>query len=179
MGDDVRALTGHDPYPIPGIPRQKRRPNLTTMTTDFAAAEAFVFTHARLLERQRLSVLLYNDDLRAVLTTLAAYQDDDGGFGQAFEPDVRGPHSGTTATLTALELLDAFGALDRVAARLALRWVGTIARSDGGLLFGLPAAAHAPTHPRCSRPTRDPTCTASSACSDMFSDGRVGLAVIG
>ena len=117
------------------------------MTTDIAAAETFVLTHARLLERRRLAVLLHDEDPRAVLTTLAAYQNDDGGFGQALEPDVRGPHSETTATLTALELLDALGALDQSAAGRALRWVGTVARGDGGIPFVLPASSAFPQAP--------------------------------
>jgi hypothetical protein len=117
------------------------------MTIDIAAAEAFVLTHARLLERRRLGVLIHDEDPRAVLTTLAAYQNEDGGFGQALEPDVRGPHSETTATLTALELLDALGALDQSAAGRALRWVGTVARGDGGIPFVLPASSAFPQAP--------------------------------
>jgi hypothetical protein len=117
------------------------------MTIDVAAAETFVLTHGRLLERRRLRVLLHGEDSQTVLTTLAGYQNDDGGFGQALEPDVRGPHSETTATVTALELLEAHGTLGEPAAQQALHWLGTVARRDGGIPFMLPASEAFPHAP--------------------------------
>lgn len=117
------------------------------MTIDIEAAEQFVLTHARLLERCRLGVLLHDDTPGATLAALAAYQNDDGGFGWALEPDVRGPHSETTSTLAALELLAELDALDSALAARALSWVVTVAGSDGGVPFVLPASLSFPRAP--------------------------------
>lgn len=120
---------------------------MTATQIDIAAAEEFVLTRARLLERQRLAVILHDADLHGTLSALAAHQNADGGFGQALEPDVRAPHSETTATLTALELLEAHGALSHRFTSEALRWVESVARSDGGIPFMLSASdafPHAP-----------------------------------
>lgn len=114
---------------------------------DIDDAETFVLTHARLLERRRLAVLLHDEDPGGVLASLTAYQNADGGFGQALEPDVRSPHSETTATLTALELLAEYGVLDSSAAERALAWVGSVVGGDGGIPFMLPASADYPHAP--------------------------------
>lgn len=120
---------------------------MTVMQIDLAAAEEFVLTHARLLERRRLAVLVHDGDVAEMLPALSAFQNADGGFGHALEPDVRGPHSETTSTLTGLELLDVHNALDHEMAGRALRWVGSVVRRDGGIPFMLPASdpfPHAP-----------------------------------
>lgn len=117
------------------------------MTIDIEAAEQFVLTHARLLERCRLGVLLHDDTPAATLAALAAYQNDDGGFGWGLEPDVRGPHSETTSTLAALELLADLDALDSTLAGRALGWAATVAGSDGGVPFVLPASLSIPRAP--------------------------------
>jgi hypothetical protein len=117
------------------------------MTIDIGAAERFVLTHARLLERCRLGVLLHGAGPAATLAALAAYQNDDGGFGWALEPDLRGPHSETTSTLDALELLAELHVLDSAPARQALSWVATVVGADGGVPFVLPASLAFPRAP--------------------------------
>lgn len=114
---------------------------------DLDAATNFVLTHGRLLERQRLDTLLHDSRPTGVLASLAGYQNADGGFGQALEPDVRAPHSETIATLTALELLAEYGAESGSAAARALAWVGTVAGADGGIPFMLPASNSFPHAP--------------------------------
>ena len=47
--------------------------------------------------------------LTAVLATLRAYRNRDGGFGHALEPDVRAPESEPASTLHGLEVLGEIG----------------------------------------------------------------------
>jgi hypothetical protein len=117
------------------------------MPVDVAAAERFVLANARLLERHRLAALLHGAPAAPVLAALRAYRNPDGGFGNALEPDVRGPESEPAATLHALEVLAGVGALDDPMVAGAGAWIATIAHPDGGLPFVLPAAADHPRAP--------------------------------
>jgi hypothetical protein len=114
------------------------------MPVDIAAAEQFIHSTARLLDRHRLAVLLGGAPVQPVLTALRGYQNPDGGFGHALEPDVRDPASQPTAALHALEVLAEVGALDDPMVGQAADWAARNARADGALPFVLPSAA---THP--------------------------------
>lgn len=120
--------------------------------TDVDAAERFVLASARLLDRRRLAVLLHGAPVEPVLDALRAYRNPDGGFGHALEPDIRAPSSEPSATLRALEVLAEVGALDDPIVGEAAAWVGSIAGSDGGVPFSLPAAADYPHAPFLSLP---------------------------
>jgi len=113
------------------------------MTVKVSAAERFVYSSARLLDRHRLAVLLHDAPIEPVLRGLAAYRNSDGGYGHALEPDVRGPNSETTSTLHALEVLDELNALGDPLADV-VEWVATVAESDGGVPFILPTSAGYP-----------------------------------
>ena len=113
------------------------------VTVDVAAADWFIYSSARLLDRHRAAVLLHDSPIEPVLRALAAYRNPDGGYGHALEPDVRGPYSETTSTLHALEVLDELDALGDPLADVA-DWVATVAESDGGVPFVLPTAAGYP-----------------------------------
>jgi hypothetical protein len=117
------------------------------MPVDLAAAERFVYANARLLDRHRLAVLRDATSVAPVLQTLRAYQNPDGGFGHALEPDVRGPESEPASTLHALEVLAEIGRLDDPMVGDAADWIGTIAAADGGVPFVLPPAAAHPHAP--------------------------------
>jgi hypothetical protein len=80
------------------------------MSTVFARAREFVFDQARPLERARLLFHFESGPARAVLDELAAYQNDDGGFGHALEPDLRTSASSAVATWTACTVLHEVGA---------------------------------------------------------------------
>jgi hypothetical protein len=69
------------------------------MPVNLPAARQFIFANARLLDRYRAAVLLDGAPADAVVQALRAYRNPDGGFGHALEPDVRTPHSETTAAL--------------------------------------------------------------------------------
>jgi hypothetical protein len=103
--------------------------------TDLEAARTFVHTHGRLPDRLRLLHLDGRASAEQVVSALDGYRNADGGYGHALEPDVRSPHSETTSTLAALELLDALGLGGCEQARAALAWVGSVVAADGGVPF--------------------------------------------
>lgn len=117
------------------------------MPVDIETAERFMLANARLLDRHRLAVLLHGAPVAPVLGALRAYRNPDGGFGHALEPDLRGPDSEPAATLHALEVLTAIGALDDPMVADAAAWVATIADPDGGVPFVLPTAVAYPHAP--------------------------------
>jgi hypothetical protein len=84
------------------MPRMKR---LTTSA--FRRAERFLQTEARELERRLFAFHFGGDEgaRRRVIEELAGYQNPDGGFGRALEPDVRMLDSSVVATKFALQIL--------------------------------------------------------------------------
>ena len=60
-------------------------------TESFERARRFLKTEARSLERTLFERHFEAGPAGAVLAALAAFQNDDGGFGRALEPDVRTP----------------------------------------------------------------------------------------
>lgn len=60
---------------------------------DFGKAADFIWTNGRLLERRILEYFFYNGSSGQILDALKAYQNMDGGFGNALEPDLRTPDS--------------------------------------------------------------------------------------
>jgi hypothetical protein len=56
-------------------------------------AVQFVWTNARLLERRVFEHAFFGGSANDVVRALRAYQNDDGGFGHALEPDLRAPDS--------------------------------------------------------------------------------------
>jgi hypothetical protein len=117
------------------------------MPVDVAAAERFVLTGARLLDRHRLAVLLHDAPADPALLALRAYRNPDGGFGHALEPDVRAPGSEPVATLQALEVLISLGAGDDPMVAGAAVWIESIAGPDGSVPSVLPSAAAYPHAP--------------------------------
>jgi hypothetical protein len=71
----------------------------------FAAARAYIMSHGRPVDQARFAYHFENGDSATVLQALAAFQNDDGGFGHALEPDLRTPASSAIATSTGLAIL--------------------------------------------------------------------------
>jgi hypothetical protein len=114
---------------------------------DRSAAESFIWSAARLVDRHRYAFLFADAPAEPVLGALRGYRNPDGGFGHALEPDLRCPGSQPAATLYALEILNEVVAADSGAARDARAWIASIAQADGGIPFALPgfqAYPHAP-----------------------------------
>jgi hypothetical protein len=105
---------------------------------DRSAAENFVWSTARLVDRHRYAFLFQDAPAQPVPDALAAYRNDDGGFGHALEPDLRCPGSQPAATFYALEMLHEVDREDSELARDARRWIASIAEPDGGIPFVLP-----------------------------------------
>jgi hypothetical protein len=63
------------------------------MDNSFAAADRFLLNQARLLERRLFATLFLGQPAARVTDALSGYQNDDGGFGHALEPDTRCPAS--------------------------------------------------------------------------------------
>lgn len=109
------------------------------------AAENFIWLNARLLDRHRYAYLFMGGSADQVLTALRAYQNPDGGFGNALEPDLRTPTSQPAAIWTALEILDEIDRLDDPMVTAACDFLMANAAPDGGAPFVLPSAL---AHPR-------------------------------
>lgn len=126
------------------------------MSVDLAAAERFVLTNGRVLDRHRLAVLLHDGPRERVHAALRVYRNADGGFGHGLEPDLRAAHSEPLATHGALAVLDEIDGLQDPMVADATTWIASIALPDGGIPFALPAAAGTPHAPWID-PTAEPT----------------------
>jgi hypothetical protein len=102
---------------------------------DFDAAAAFIAANARVLDRRRFGRLFADGGPRPVRDAVAAYRNDDGGFGHALEPDCRAPGSQPPAVEMALRVMDESGAWDDDLVRGACDWLATVAPAEGGAAF--------------------------------------------
>lgn len=73
--------------------------------TAFEKVRQFIYRNARPLDLARFQYHFEGGSKEAVLTTLAAYQNKDGGFGHALEPDAWNPNSAPIQIWTATEIL--------------------------------------------------------------------------
>ena len=84
---------------------------MTKMSAEsFNAARTYIMTHGRPVDQARFAFHFERGDIAAVLRALTAYQNPDGGFGHAIEPDIRTPASSAIATSTGLAILTEVGA---------------------------------------------------------------------
>lgn len=79
----------------------------------FENAKNFVYRNARPLDFARWRFHFENAGAEEVLAVLAFYQNADGGFGNAIEPDLWNPRSTPAGTLAAAEILREIGFTDR------------------------------------------------------------------
>jgi hypothetical protein len=117
------------------------------MPIDYATAENFIWSAARLVDRHRYSMLFADGRAEPVIDGLRGYRNPDGGFGHALEPDLRCPTSQPAPTLYALEILNEAGAPDGEMASDARAFIASIAAPDGGIpsvLSGFEQYPHAP-----------------------------------
>jgi hypothetical protein len=102
---------------------------------DFDAAATFIAANARIIDRRRFQRLFGDDDAQPVRDAVAAYRNQDGGFGQALEPDCRAPGSQPLAVEMALRILDEADAWDDALVRGACDWLTAVAPAEGGAAF--------------------------------------------
>ena len=104
-------------------------------TPDFNAAAAFVAANARVLDRRRFQRLFEDGPAAQVRDAVAAYRNDDGGFGHALEPDCRAPGSQPAAAAMALHIMDETDVWDEDLVRGACDWLAAVAPAEGGAAF--------------------------------------------
>ena len=102
---------------------------------DFRAAAAFVAANVRVLDRRRFQRLFEDGPAAPVRDAVAAYRNDDGGFGHALEPDCRAPGSQPAAAAMALRTMDEADAWDEDLVRGACDWLVSVAPAEGGAAF--------------------------------------------
>lgn len=71
----------------------------------YKQARNFIYRNARPLDMARWKYLFENGSREDVLTALIAYQNEDGGFGHALEPDCWNPNSSPVQTWAATEII--------------------------------------------------------------------------
>src|SRR5262245_3834453 len=122
-----------------------------------ARAQDFMWHNARLLERQLFAFLFDPESVgdgpsaraqrKGVLQALRAYQNPDGGFGHALEPDLRAPVSQPVAADFAFRVLDLVAAFDDPIVERTCDYLQTITTPEGGIPYVLPTARDYPHAP--------------------------------
>jgi hypothetical protein len=105
----------------------------------FAAAERYLVLNARLIDRARFAYGFDDGPVSPVLHAVRAYQNPDGGFGHAIEPDLRGTGSQPQGLEVALWALDEVGAFDEAIILSACAWLEANSTEDGGVPWVLPS----------------------------------------
>ena len=113
-------------------------------------AEHFVWLTARVLEQRLFAHHFLNGGADPVETALDAYRNEDGGYGHALEPDLRGPVSQPLHTAHALRVLDSIGRCGGQRAERVCRYLTSVstrgrrAAGDHPGQRGYPAARFIP-----------------------------------
>ncbi|MEU4033618.1 hypothetical protein [Streptomyces collinus] len=113
-------------------------------------AEQFVWLTARVLEQRLFAYHFLNGAADPVEAALNAYRNEDGGYGHALEPDLRGPVSQPLHTAYALRVLDATGRCGGQRVERVCRYLTSVSTADGALPAihpsqrGYPAAPFVP-----------------------------------
>ncbi|MFE5244877.1 MULTISPECIES: hypothetical protein [unclassified Streptomyces] len=104
-----------------------------TGANPLARAEQFIWLTARVLEQRRFAHLFLEGGVDPVETALAAYLNDDGGYGHALEPDLRGPVSQPLHTAHALSVLDSIGRCGGLRVERICRYLTDVSTREGAL----------------------------------------------
>jgi hypothetical protein len=107
------------------------------MNFNLEAAVTFVATHARILERRRLDLLVGQGTPDDVVAALDAYRNLDGGYGWGLEPDLRSSISQPVAAMHALEVLAEIRDTTTRRPVEILEWLAGHMLTDGGVPFAL------------------------------------------
>jgi hypothetical protein len=107
------------------------------------SAQTFILSNARLLERHLFAFFFHQGNPDHVRRALLAYQNVDGGFGNALEPDKRTASSQPIDQEIALRVLDDLGFDTRIALQIC-DFLETITTAEGGVPFVLPTVRDAP-----------------------------------
>ncbi|MGW1605314.1 hypothetical protein [Streptomyces eurythermus] len=110
-------------------------------------AEQFVWLTARVLEQRLFAYHFLHGCPDAVEAALDAYRNEDGGYGHALEPDLRGPVSQPLHTARALGVLDALGRCGGQRVERVCRYLTSVSTPDGALPTVHPGQRGYPTAP--------------------------------
>lgn len=110
-------------------------------------AEQFVWLTARVLEQRLFAHHFLNGNADPVETALDAYRNEDGGYGHALEPDLRGPISQPLHAGHALRVLDAIGRCGGQRVERVCRYLTSVSTADGALPAIRPSQRGYPTAP--------------------------------
>ncbi|MFD5930804.1 hypothetical protein [Streptomyces sp. NPDC060333] len=122
-------------------------------TAPLARAEQFIWLTARVLEQRRFAFHFLGGDADAVDAALGAYLGEDGGYGHALDPDLRGPLSQPLHTAHALRVLDALGRCTGRRIERLCRHLTLVSTPEGALPLVFPAPRDYPAAPY--HPMRD------------------------
>jgi hypothetical protein len=109
-------------------------------------AREFISSNARLLERRLFAYHFEGGSRETVVAALHAYQNADGGFGNALEPDKRIASSQPIDQEIALRVLDEVGLENELVQQLC-SFLMTITTAEGGVPFTLSTVTDAPHAP--------------------------------
>ncbi len=107
-------------------------------------AEAFLQSSGRLLERRLFEQRFRDGSANAVRAVLLGYRNEDGGFGNALEPDVRARHSTALHCEVALYALRDAAIVDAEIADGIAGFLASIAEEDGRVPIIRPEVLEAP-----------------------------------
>ncbi|WP_335933346.1 hypothetical protein [Streptomyces sp. PTD5-9] len=118
-----------------------------TGTSPLNRAEQFIWLTARVLEQRRFAHHFLEGSADAVETALAAYLNEDGGYGHALEPDLRGPVSQPLHIAHALSVLDSIGRCGGPRVERICRFLSDVSTKEGALPALLPTQRGYPAAP--------------------------------
>ncbi|MBO3732136.1 hypothetical protein [Glycomyces niveus] len=113
---------------------------MKTLSKDaFAAAERYLVLNARRIDRARYANRFEDGPAGPVVHAVRSYQNPDGGFGHAIEPDLRGAGSQPQGVEAAFWALDDVGAFEEAIVLAACAWLEVNSTEDGGVPWVLPS----------------------------------------
>jgi hypothetical protein len=112
--------------------------------TALESATDFILRNARVLDRHRFARRFRDGPADAVVRALLPYRNEDGRFGQALEPDIRGPSSQPVPVEHALLILDAVDRFESGIVDGVLGWLTSVTTDEGGVPFVLESVDEAP-----------------------------------
>lgn len=96
-------------------------------------AKRFIYENGKLFDRRRFEYHFEGGSSESVITALRSYQNADGGFGNALEPDIRCPQSQTVPTEMALAIMDEVNAFDSQILEGIESYLGEVTLEQGGV----------------------------------------------
>lgn len=78
----------------------------------FQTARSYILEQGRELDKRRFEFHFEDGTIETTLKALASYQNDDGGFGNSLEPDIRTPHTSVITSTGGFQILREIGATE-------------------------------------------------------------------